>query len=66
MADAKPNYALERKRIELEKSQLLMNIQRSELRLFEMDDEKERLFENIEATKKAIDALDQRVEKLPV
>lgn len=54
MADLTPNYALERKRIELEIAQLKLSIQAQDYRLMQLDDEAQRVRDNIAATEKSI------------
>lgn len=54
MSDVIPNYELERKQLELEVHQLEHNLMSQDLRLLQLDDEKARIIENQEATRKAI------------
>lgn len=58
MSDVGPNQKLVRAEKELELAQLKINIQSQELRILQMDDEKERIQNNIEATRKAITKLE--------
>ena len=54
MADQEPNRRVELKRMEVEKDGMKLRYQQQELRLLEIDDEKERIKDNMEATKKEI------------
>lgn len=66
MAEQKPNYALERARVEFEIEGLNYNIKRFMLRLLEMEDEKLRVGINVEATKSAIKSLEEKLAALPL
>jgi hypothetical protein len=61
MADVVPNYPLEKMGLDLEKSQLLLNIQSNEFRIAQSQDEIRRISENIVATKTAIAAIDEKL-----
>jgi hypothetical protein len=54
MADKRPNYLVEIKRLEVEIATLQLNRQRNELRIMELKDEIHRLEENDIASEKAI------------
>lgn len=64
MADVTPNYSLEIQGMELERAQLLLNIQSQTYRIAQSEDEIRRIRLNIEATKVSIDALDQKLQSL--
>ena len=61
MADVMPNYRVERMRIELQIKELEANLFRGEIRLVEMEFEKNKIQENQEATKIAIEQLVERL-----
>lgn len=65
MADVTPNYDLERQRMELERSQLLLNVLSQNFRIAQMEDEKARIKMNIEATQKAVAELEKTIAALP-
>ena len=65
MADVTPNYRLEKKRLELERGSILLSIQRQELRLFEIEDEKDKVAYNIELLQKNISDLEEKISKIP-
>ena len=54
MTDNDPNLILNRKRLLIELGTVQLNIQRMELRLMEIDAEREKVNENIEASNKRI------------
>ena len=64
MADVKPNYSLEIQCLELEQSQLLLNIQSQKYRIAQLQDESERIGLNIEATKVSLIALGEKLASL--
>lgn len=64
MSDVTPNYDLEKQRLELEKAQLLLNVQSQQFRIAQTEDEVLRINDNITATQKAITDLDQQINKL--
>ena len=64
MADVTPNYSLEIQCMELERSQLKLNIQSQLYRIAQLDDESKRISINIEATKVALVALDEKLASL--
>ena len=64
MADVTPNYSLEIQCMELERAQLQLNIQSQLYRIAQMQDESTRITANIEATKVALLALDQKINSL--
>lgn len=57
MADVIPNYDLEYERLDLDISQLELNIKSQKYRIIEMEDEKNRITNNMEATQKSIEEL---------
>ena len=62
--DQKPNLQVELKRLEVERYAMNLNLRRAELRILEVEDEKLRIYDNIEATKKEVANLDNAVKKL--
>ena len=58
MSDVQPNRFVELKRMEVERDGMKLRYQQQELRLLEIDDEKLRIRENMDATKKEISNLD--------
>lgn len=62
MSDNDPNFKLNRKRMQVEALGLQLNIQRYELRLMEIEDEKAKIAENIDSSLKRI----SEIEKLTV
>lgn len=64
MADVTPNYSLEIQCLELEQSQLQLNIQAQKYRIAQLADESTRITENIEATKVALVALGDKIKSL--
>ena len=58
MGDVQPNRFVELKRMEVERDGMKLRYQQQELRLLEIDDEKLRIRENMDATKKEISNLD--------
>jgi predicted nucleic acid-binding Zn-ribbon protein len=66
MGDVMPNYELERARIELEVSQLKHNMQSQKYRIMEIEDEKNRLAENITATEKSIIEKEDQLKNIKV
>ena len=58
MGDILPNRLVELKRMEVERDGMKLRYQQQELRLLEIDDEKLRIRENMDATKKEISNLD--------
>lgn len=64
MSDVTPNYQLELQRLELEQSQLKLNIQSQQFRIAQILDERDRIEENIEATHKSVAELDKQITKL--
>lgn len=64
MADVIPNYSLEMQGLQLEKSQLELNVQSQLYRIAQMQDEAARIQVNIDATKTAIAALDAKIKSL--
>ena len=64
MADVQPNRQVELKRMEVERDGMKLRYQQQELRLLEIDDEKERIKDNMEATKKEISNLEGVIKDL--
>lgn len=61
MADVTPNYSLELQGLELEKSQLQLNVQSQLYRVAQTEDEIRRIMVNVDATKSAISGLDDKI-----
>ena len=61
MADVTPNYSLEIQCFELEQSQLQLNIQSQKYRIAQLQDESNRINDNIEATKVALVELGNKI-----
>jgi hypothetical protein len=64
MSDVVPNYDLERQGMELEKSQLMLNVQSQTFRIAQMNDEETKIRFNITATLAAVSELDKRIKNL--
>ena len=64
MADVTPNYSLELQGVELEKSQLELNIKSQQYRIAQTQDEVSRINANIVATQTAIAALAEKIKSL--
>ena len=64
MADVIPNYSLEIQCLELEQSQLLLNIQSQKYRIAQLQDESQRINANIDATKVSLTALGEKLATL--
>lgn len=58
MADIKPNRDLAKRRLEVQKSELRLSLERMDLRKLEIADELRKIQDNIAATEKAIQGLD--------
>ena len=54
MADKTPNYTVEMKRQQIEIGTMKLNLERMDLRILEIEDEKIKIAENREATEKEI------------
>jgi hypothetical protein len=54
MSDITPNAVLNQKRLSIELASMRLNNERMELRLMELDDEKAKIKDNMEATAKRI------------
>lgn len=68
MADKKPNFELELKRLEIDTKQLGLNLEKVDLRKMELDEEKRRLdigkestLESIKENKKRISILKEKL-----
>ena len=61
MADVTPNYSLEIQCFELEQSQLQLNIPSQKYRIAQLQDESNRINDNIEATKVALVELGNKI-----
>ena len=64
MADQEPNRIVELKRMEVERDGMKLRYQQQDLRLLEIDDEKERIKDNMEATKKEISNMEGVIKQL--
>lgn len=64
MSDVEPNRMVELKRVEVERDSMKLRYQQQELRLLELDEEKVRINQNMEATLKEISNLDGVVKQL--
>lgn len=64
MADLTPNYSLEVQGMMLERAQFELNIMAQTYRIAQAHDEVRRISVNIEATKVAIAALDEKITSL--
>ena len=64
MSDIEPNRQVELKRMEVERDGMKLRYQQQELRLLEIDDEKLRIRENMEATKKEVSNMDGVIKQL--
>lgn len=64
MADVIPNYSLEVQGMELERAQLDLNIKSQSYRIAQAEDEVRRIAVNIESTRTAIIALDEKINSL--
>jgi archaellum component FlaC len=64
MSDQKPNYKVELERTKIEKETMELNLHKQKLRLLEIDDEKERIYQNFEASKKSISDMDKTISEL--
>ena len=64
MADVTPNYSLEIQCLELEQSQLQLNVQSQKYRIAQLQDESTRIMDNIEATKVALVTLGDKIKSL--
>ena len=64
MADVTPNYSLEIQCLELEQSQLNLNVQSQQYRIAQLQDESRRITENIVATKTALLTLNEKLTSL--
>jgi len=65
MADVGPNLRLEKKRLELERNAILLTIQRQELRLLEIEDEKYKVDTAILNLQKNVADLEEKIAKMP-
>lgn len=59
MSDNDPNKKLNNKRLSVELSTMKLNLERFDLRLMELDEEKVKINENIDATNKRIKEIDK-------
>ena len=64
MADVTPNYSLEIQCLELEQSQLQLNVQSQKYRIAQLRDEAERINTNIEATQVSLITLGEKLAAL--
>lgn len=65
MADAGPNFKIEKKRLELEKNSLYLAIQRQELRFLEIEEERTKIETAILGLQKNITDLEEKISKMP-
>lgn len=65
MADATPNYRLERKKIQVQIGQLTQNMLASELREMQLEAELEQIQQTLAATAKAIEEQEATLASLP-
>lgn len=61
MADVTPDWAFESMKLQRQRKQIELNMFDCELRLLEMVAEKDRLEENLEASKSALAELDEQI-----
>ena len=66
MADVTPNIELGLKQMEVQRDELRLILQKQELRLLEIEDEKERIAVNMAATAKEIKNLEDQIGKLAI
>lgn len=64
MSDIKPNLHIGLKQTEVTRDEFKLTIQRQNLRLLEIEEEKVRIAENIKATDKEITGLEENISKL--
>ena len=64
VSDVEPNRQVELKRMEVERDSMKLRYQQQELRLLEIDDEKERIRDNMEATKKEVSNMEGVIKDL--
>jgi hypothetical protein len=64
MADISPNQDLARKRLKVELSNMLLNTERMELRLMELDVERVVVEDNMVATKKRVTEIQEQMKLL--
>lgn len=64
MADISPNQDLARKRLKVEYSNMLLNVERMELRLMELDAERVVIEDNMTATKKRVNEISEQLKLL--
>lgn len=64
MSDVEPNRTVELKRMEVERDAMKLRYVQQELRLLELDDEKVRIHQNMEATTKEIANLEGVINNL--
>lgn len=64
MADVTPNYSLEIQGLQLEHAQLSLNVLSQQFRIAQTQDEARRIGVNIDATKTALAALEEKINSL--
>lgn len=64
MADIIPNQDLARKRLKVELSNMLLNTERMELRIMELDVERAVVEDNMTATKKRVTEIQEQIKLL--
>ena len=64
MADLEPNIEIGLKQLEVQRDELKLSIQKQQLRLLEVEEEKKRIDANMQAQEKEIVNMDIQVKKL--
>ena len=64
MSDIKPNIEIGLKQLEVQLGEMRLSLQRQELRLLEIEEEKVRIADNTKATLKEIVQLEENIAKL--
>ena len=64
MADLEPNIEIGLKQLEVQRDELKLSIQRQQLRLLEIEEEKKRIDANMQAQEKEITNMEIQVKKL--
>ena len=64
MADLEPNIEIGLKQLEVQRDELKLSIQRQQLRLLEIEEEKKRIDANMQAQEKEIVNMEIQVKKL--
>lgn len=66
MADQEPNIEIGLKQLQVQRDELKLSIQRQELRLLEIEEEKARIASNTQAQEKEIANLGSNIDKLQI